>query len=283
MQCTSRKVVCGAPPDKTVLLYVLSSDKQLVDKARQLGVAAIALPSARKLIADTEDFWLEVSRFELFLWTKEAASLLRRAPAVSRRMLQQCRRVVPVDSEESELLEHLTVMSSDGIRLLEILEGADGTLSIDGSQSPRYGGLNIIPQPSNLHKQELDDEDLSDCMKAVMAAQSLSVLFEAQIHSQLSLADVEALYLPQEYKVPNTHVLRSRLAVAEELSRMYGWQVSGEGATQPLVDDASLTKEQKWQLLFDRNWRNLAPSSQTKWLVYLRKWKKWIDDHPEAA
>ncbi|DBA94500.1 TPA: hypothetical protein ACH3X1_002091 [Trebouxia sp. C0004] len=44
-----------------------------------------------------------------------------------------------------------------------------------------------------------------------------------------------------------------------------------------------LTKEQKWQLLFDRNWRNLAPSSQTKWLVYLRKWKKWIDDHPEAA
>ncbi len=34
-----------------------------------------------------------------------------------------------------------------------------------------------------------------------------------------------------------------------------------------------LTKEQKWQLLFDRNWRSLAPSSQTKWLVYLRKWK----------
>ena len=71
-----------------------------------------------------------------------------------------------------------------------------------------------------------------------------------------------------------------------------------------------LTKEQKWQLLFDKNWRNLAPLSQTKWLVYLRKWKvtvaalqssvvsrrprfarlklcavcdqqKWIDDHPE--
>ncbi|KAL3154348.1 hypothetical protein ABBQ32_013828 [Trebouxia sp. C0010 RCD-2024] len=44
-----------------------------------------------------------------------------------------------------------------------------------------------------------------------------------------------------------------------------------------------LTREQKWQLLFDRNWRSLAPSSQTKWLVYLRKWKgtKWIDDHPE--
>ncbi|KAL3134237.1 hypothetical protein ABBQ38_006668 [Trebouxia sp. C0009 RCD-2024] len=56
---------------------------------------------------------------------------------------------------------------------------------------------------------------------------------------------------------------------------------SGEGATEPLVDDFSLTKEQKWQLLFDRNWRNLAPSSQTKWLVYLRKWKKWTDDHPE--
>ena len=34
-----------------------------------------------------------------------------------------------------------------------------------------------------------------------------------------------------------------------------------------------LTKEQKWQLLFDRNWRDRAPSSQTKWLVYLRKWK----------
>ncbi|KAL0021239.1 hypothetical protein WJX79_007883 [Trebouxia sp. C0005] len=56
---------------------------------------------------------------------------------------------------------------------------------------------------------------------------------------------------------------------------------SGEGATQPLVDDSSLTKEQKWQLLFDRNWQNLAPLSQTKWLVYLRNWKKWIDDHPE--
>lgn len=130
MQCTSRKVVCGAPSDKTVLLYVLSSDNQLVDKARQLGVAAIALPSARKLIAHTEEFWPEgkislwsmllrftcsytitpaVSRFELFLWTKEAASVLRRAPAVSRRMLHQSRRVVPVDSEESELLEHLVL------------------------------------------------------------------------------------------------------------------------------------------------------------------------------
>ncbi|KAL3134416.1 hypothetical protein ABBQ38_006478 [Trebouxia sp. C0009 RCD-2024] len=40
-----------------------------------------------------------------------------------------------------------------------------------------------------------------------------------------------------------------------------------------------LTKEQK--LLFDRNWQNLAPSSQTKWLVFLRKWKKWIDDQVE--
>lgn len=119
------------------------------------------------------------------------------------------------------------------------ITGADGTLSIDGSQSPRYGGLNIIPQPSGLHKQvngfafgpaylqlnpyclrnctfcngdsglivegrvdaafatidtftvllqELDDEDLSDCMKAVMASQPLSVLFEAQIDSQLLLA-----------------------------------------------------------------------------------------------
>ena len=34
-----------------------------------------------------------------------------------------------------------------------------------------------------------------------------------------------------------------------------------------------LTKEQKWQLLFDRNWASLAPRSKTKWLVYLRKWK----------
>ncbi|KAL3132286.1 hypothetical protein ABBQ32_008867 [Trebouxia sp. C0010 RCD-2024] len=48
---------------------------------------------------------------------------------------------------------------------------------------------------------------------------------------------------------------------------------SGEGPTQPLVDDSSLTKQQKWQLLFDRHWRNLAPSSQTKRLVYLREWK----------
>ncbi|KAL3155924.1 hypothetical protein ABBQ32_012921 [Trebouxia sp. C0010 RCD-2024] len=62
---------------------------------------------------------------------------------------------------------------------------------------------------------------------------------------------------------------------------MFRLVYSGEGATQPLVDDSSLTKEQKWQLLFDRNWQHLAPSSQTKWLVYLRKWKKWIDDHPE--
>ncbi|KAL0043707.1 hypothetical protein WJX82_006330 [Trebouxia sp. C0006] len=62
---------------------------------------------------------------------------------------------------------------------------------------------------------------------------------------------------------------------------MFRLVYSGEGATQPLVDDSSLTKEQKWQLLFDRNWRNLAPGSKTKWLVYLRKWKKWIDDHPE--
>ncbi|KAL3144605.1 hypothetical protein ABBQ32_004329 [Trebouxia sp. C0010 RCD-2024] len=62
---------------------------------------------------------------------------------------------------------------------------------------------------------------------------------------------------------------------------MFRLVYSGEGATQPLVDDSSLTKEQKWQLLFDRNWQNLAPSSQSKWLVYLRKWKKWLDDHPE--
>ncbi|DBA85720.1 TPA: hypothetical protein ACH3X1_005289 [Trebouxia sp. C0004] len=58
-----------------------------------------------------------------------------------------------------------------------------------------------------------------------------------------------------------------------EVLAMFRLVYSGEGATQPLVDDASLTKHQKWQLLFDRNWRNLAPSSQTKWLVYVRKWK----------
>jgi len=34
-----------------------------------------------------------------------------------------------------------------------VTEGVDGTLSIDGSQSPRYGGLNIIPQPSGLHEE----------------------------------------------------------------------------------------------------------------------------------
>ncbi|DBA96412.1 TPA: hypothetical protein ACH3X1_015308 [Trebouxia sp. C0004] len=58
-----------------------------------------------------------------------------------------------------------------------------------------------------------------------------------------------------------------------EVLAMFRLVYSGEGATEPLVDDFSLTRDQKWQLLFDRNWRNLAPSSQTKWLVYLRKWK----------
>ncbi|KAL0019650.1 hypothetical protein WJX77_009521 [Trebouxia sp. C0004] len=62
---------------------------------------------------------------------------------------------------------------------------------------------------------------------------------------------------------------------------MFRLVYSGEGATEHLVDDSSLTQDQKWQLLFDRNWRNLARSSQTKWLVYLRKWKKWIDDQVE--
>ncbi|KAL0038981.1 hypothetical protein WJX77_004068 [Trebouxia sp. C0004] len=56
---------------------------------------------------------------------------------------------------------------------------------------------------------------------------------------------------------------------------------SGEGASQPLVDDFSLTREQKWQLLFDKNWGSLAPGTKTKWLVYLRNWKKWTDDHVE--
>ncbi|KAK9830084.1 hypothetical protein WJX72_009688 [[Myrmecia] bisecta] len=62
---------------------------------------------------------------------------------------------------------------------------------------------------------------------------------------------------------------------------LFRLQYTGKDATEPLEDDASLTREQKWQLLFDRNWNNLADSSQTKWLVYLRKWQKWIDDHSE--
>lgn len=125
MQSTPRKIVRGAPADKTVILYLTDKDKQLVDKAHQLGIEAVALPAARKLIAYPDGFWLggkisqpwsmlllanhtiapAVSSFELFLWTKEAANLLRRAPAVSRRMLQQGRRVVPVD--DSDLLEYL--------------------------------------------------------------------------------------------------------------------------------------------------------------------------------
>ncbi len=58
MQSTYRKVVRGASVHKTVLLYVTNKDEQLVDKARQLGVEAVALPSAKKLIACTEEFWL---------------------------------------------------------------------------------------------------------------------------------------------------------------------------------------------------------------------------------
>jgi len=50
---------------------------------------------------------LVVSRFEVFLWTKEAASLLRRAPAVSRRMLCKGRRVARVDYEEADLFKDL--------------------------------------------------------------------------------------------------------------------------------------------------------------------------------
>ncbi|DBA92520.1 TPA: hypothetical protein ACH3X1_002753 [Trebouxia sp. C0004] len=58
----------------------------------------------------------------------------------------------------------------------------------------------------------------------------------------------------------------------------------GAGATQPLADDAScvadLPKNRSGSYYSTRNWRNLPPSSQTKF-VYLRKWKKWVDDHPE--
>ena len=57
MQSAPRRIVRGAPASKTVLLYVLQEDDQLVGKARQLGIEAVALPSARKLIATTEDFW----------------------------------------------------------------------------------------------------------------------------------------------------------------------------------------------------------------------------------
>ncbi|DBA83811.1 TPA: hypothetical protein ACH3X1_006334 [Trebouxia sp. C0004] len=64
---------------------------------------------------------------------------------------------------------------------------------------------------------------------------------------------------------------------------MFRLVYSGEGATEPLVDDSSLTKKQKWQLLLDRNWGSLAPGSKTKWLVYLRKWKKWTDEHIEQT
>ncbi|KAL3137364.1 hypothetical protein ABBQ32_006894 [Trebouxia sp. C0010 RCD-2024] len=36
---------------------------------------------------------------------------------------------------------------------------------------------------------------------------------------------------------------------------MFRLVYSGDGATQPLVDDFSITRKQKWQLLLDRNWR----------------------------
>ncbi len=58
MQSTYREVVRGASVHQTVLLYVMNKDEQLVDKARQLGVEAVAIPSARKLVACTEEFWL---------------------------------------------------------------------------------------------------------------------------------------------------------------------------------------------------------------------------------
>ena len=109
MQSIPCKTAQGVPVEKVVLLYVVPHDNQLVDEAGQLGVTVVAVPSAKKLVSCTEEFWLggkwwqlyesaltwsvvhnagfAVSRFELFLWTKEAASLLKRAPTVSRRML----------------------------------------------------------------------------------------------------------------------------------------------------------------------------------------------------
>lgn len=62
-------------------------------------------------------------------------------------------------------------------------------------------------------------------MKAVMNGQRLSVLFEAQTHSELPLADVEAIYLPHKYQAPPTDVLKSRCADVYELANRYGWAV----------------------------------------------------------
>ena len=53
-----RKAIRGAPADKTVLLYVELENDQLVERARQLGVEAVAVPSLRKLVACTEEIWL---------------------------------------------------------------------------------------------------------------------------------------------------------------------------------------------------------------------------------
>lgn len=57
MQSVLCKVGRGAPAETTVLLYVLPENRQLADRARQLGVTAVALPSAKKLVASTEGFW----------------------------------------------------------------------------------------------------------------------------------------------------------------------------------------------------------------------------------
>lgn len=125
MQSSCGKAVFRTPAEKTVLLYVVSKDDQLADKVRQLGVEAVAVPSAKKLIAYTEEFWLpgglcqlvvKLSRFtctsdycscSLVVWTKEAAGVLKRAPAASRRMLAQGKNVTCVDSERLDLLEDL--------------------------------------------------------------------------------------------------------------------------------------------------------------------------------
>ena len=60
MQSEPRKAVRGVPAEKTVLLYVTSTDDQLVERARQLGVAAVAVPALRQLtiVTCTEEVWL---------------------------------------------------------------------------------------------------------------------------------------------------------------------------------------------------------------------------------
>ena len=65
--------------------------------------------------------------------------------------------------------------------------------------------------------------------------------------------------------------LSQRFVITKVLCRLTHWRTDCWTGASNLC--CRLTKEQKWQLIFDRSWRSLAPSSQTKWLVYLRKWK----------